>query len=58
MSEDDDDELYDTTNHIISAIRNHETRITRLESKQKQLETHIKKLTGTIIMGIKSSNLK
>ena len=30
-SDEDDDELYDATNHIITAIENHETRLVRLD---------------------------
>ena len=56
-SQDDEDELYDTTNHIISAIKDHETRLTRLESKQKQLDKHITKLTGALVMGIQSADI-
>ena len=41
-SEDSNDELIDSNNHIISAIEDHETRIVRLESHQEQLEHHIK----------------
>ena len=56
-SGDSDDELYNSTNHIISAIEDHETRIVRLEDHQKQLEHHIKELTGTLIMGIEQSDI-
>ena len=33
-SGDNDDELYESTNHIITAIQNHETRLVRLEDDQ------------------------
>lgn len=55
--DDDNDELYSTTNHIITAIKDHETRIRRIEQKQKNLEGHIKKLTGALIMGIKTQDI-
>ena len=56
-SGDSTDELYDSTNHIISAIEDHEIRIVRLEYHQKQLEHHIKELTATLVMGIKQSDI-
>ena len=34
-SGDSDDELYDSTNHIMSAIEDHDTRIVRLEDNHK-----------------------
>ena len=49
-SEDDDDELYESTNHLITAIQNHETRLVRLEDDQKQLKQHLEKLYNASIM--------
>ena len=55
MSTDDDDsELYDTSNHIIAAVQNHETRLIRLEDTQKQLDVHLEKLAKALVLGIKS----
>ena len=52
--DDDDDELYDSTNNLITAVKNHESRITRLETKQAQLETHLDRLTKQMILGIQT----
>ena len=53
--DDDDDELYDSTNNLITALKNHESRITRLETKQAQLETpHLDRLTKQMIFGIQT----
>ena len=38
MSATDDDDLVDSTNHIIKAVQDHENRIAIMESEQKQLE--------------------
>ena len=56
-SEDSNDELIDSNNHIISAIEDHETRITRLQAHQEQLQHHIKELTGILVMGIRQSDI-
>ena len=53
----DDDELYDSTNHLITAIQNHETRLVRLEDDQKQLKHHLEKLNNALIMGIRTQDL-
>ena len=53
-SDEDDDELYDATNHIITAIQNHETRLVRLEGQQKTLDKHIQKLTGALLSGFQN----
>ena len=58
MSTDDEDsELYDTTNHIIAAVQNHETRLIRLEDKQKQLDVHLEKLAKALVLGIKNQDI-
>ena len=56
-SEDDDDELYESTNHLITAIQNHETRLVRLEDDQKQLKQHLEKLNNALIMGIRTQDI-
>ena len=56
-SDDSNDELIDSNNHIISAIEDHETRITRLQAHQDQLQHHINELTGTLVMGIRQSDI-
>ena len=38
MAQDDNEDLYDSTNSLISAIKKHESRIPRLEEKQDQLD--------------------
>ena len=38
MSLADDDELVDTSNHIIQAVQSHDNRISRFEEQQKQLK--------------------
>lgn len=50
ISGDDEYEIYDSSNHILSAIQDREKRIVRLEDHPKQLEHHIKELTGTLVM--------
>ena len=58
MSTDDEDsELYDTTNHIIAAVQNHETRLIRLEDTQKQLDVHLEKLAKALVLDIKSQDI-
>ena len=56
-SGDNDDELYESTNHIITAIQNHETRLVRLEDDQNQLKQHLEKLNNALIMGIRTQDL-
>ena len=43
-SGDDEDELYESTNDLITAIQNHETRLVRLEDDQNQLKQHLEKI--------------
>ena len=54
---DDDDELYESTNHLITAIQNHETRLVRLEDEQKQLKAHLEKLNKALILGIRTQDI-
>ena len=56
-SGDNDDELYESTNHIITAIQNHETRLVRMEDDQNQLKQHLEKLNNALIMGIRTQDL-
>ena len=53
MSQADDDELLDSTNHNITAVQYHENRISRLEIQQTQLKDHLQKLTDQMVLGIK-----
>ena len=55
MAQDDDEALYDSFNNLISAIKNHESRIIRLEEKQDQLEKHLDRLTKQMVLGIKQN---
>ena len=52
--DDDDDELYDSTNNLITAVKNHKSRMTCLETKRAQLETHLDRLTKQMILGIQT----
>ena len=54
---DDDDELYESTNHLITAIQNHETRLVRLEDEQKQLKAHLEKINKALILGIRTQDI-
>ena len=54
---DDDDELYESTYHLITAIQNHETRLVRLEDDQKQLKQFLEKLNNALIMGIRTQDI-
>ena len=54
---DDDDELYESTYHLITAIQNHETRLVRLKDDQKQLKQHLQKLNNALIMGIRAQDI-
>ena len=56
-SGDDDDELYESTNHFIKAIQNHETILVRLEYDQKQLKQHLQMLNNALIMGIRIKDI-
>ena len=56
-SDDDYDELIGTTNHLIAAIEDHETRITRIESRQKQLDKVVDKLTDSLILGLRTKDM-
>ena len=56
-SDDDSDELIGTTNHLIAAIEDHETRITRIESRQKQLDKVVDKLTDSLILGLRTEDM-
>ena len=51
-----DDELVDTSNHIIEAVQSHENRISRLEDQQKQLKTHLDDLTDQMLIGLKTES--
>ena len=55
--DDGDDELIDTTNHLMTAIQNHETRIARVESRQKELDTKLDKLTEILVLGIRMQDM-
>ena len=48
-SEDTDDSLIDNSNHIITSIQEHETRIHREEEKTKQLKEHIEHLEEELV---------
>jgi len=54
---DDEDQLIDSTNHIITALKDHETRITRMEERQKQLNSHLKVLTKSLVLGIRTQDI-
>ena len=56
MSTSDDDDLVDSTNHIIKAVQDHENRIVRMESEQKLLKEHLKRLTEQMVIGIKTDS--
>ncbi len=56
MSTTDDDDLVDSTNHIISAVQDHENRIARMEKEQNQLKERLNRLTEQMIIGIKTES--
>ena len=56
-SGDDYEELYESTNHLITVIQNHETRLVRLEDDQKQLKQHLQKLNNVLIMEIRTQDI-
>ena len=41
MAQDDNEDLYDSTNNLISAVKNLKSRVTLSEEKQDQLEKHL-----------------
>ena len=56
-SGDNDDEMYESTNYLITAIQNHETRLVRLEDDQKQLKQDLEKLNNALIIGIRTQDI-
>ena len=56
MSLADDDELVDTSNHIIPAVQSHEHWISRLEDQQKQLKAHLDELTDQMLLELKTES--
>ena len=56
-SDDKSDELIGTTNHLIAAIEDHETRITRIEKLQKQLDKVVDKLTDSLVLGFRTEDM-
>ena len=57
-SDEDSDELIGTTNHLIAAIEDHETRITRIEERQKQSDKVVNKLKDSLVLGLKKKDKK
>ena len=56
-SDEDSDELIGTTNHLIAAIEDHETRITRIEERQKQLDKVVNKLKDSLVLGLRTEDM-
>ena len=56
-SDEDSDELIGTTNHLIAAIEDHETRITRIEERQKQSDKVVDKLTDSLVLRLLTEDL-
>ena len=56
IGQDDNEDLYDSTDNLISAIKIHESRITWLEEKQDQLEKHIDRITDQMLLGIRTES--
>ena len=56
-SDEDSDELIGTTNHLIVAIEDHETRITRIEERQKQLDKVVNKLKDSLVLGLRTEDM-
>ena len=46
--------MIDPTNYLITAIQDHETRIVRVEARQKELHTKLEKLTKTLVLGVRT----
>ena len=49
---DNNDELVSKINNIIDAIQGRESRLTRVENHQAQLQGHLKKITKQLLLGI------
>ena len=56
-SDEDSDELIGTTNHLIAAIEDHETRITKIKERQKQLDKVVDKLMDSLILGFRTDDM-
>ena len=56
-TDDEEDQLIDSTNHIITVLKDHETRIIRMEEKQKQLNSHLQQLTKSVVLGIRIQDI-
>ena len=55
-SDQDSDELIGTINHLITAIENHEIRITGIEKRQKQLDKVVDKLMDSLVLGFRTED--
>ena len=53
----DEDDLVDNNNHLVSAIQNHESRMVRLEKHQKLLQTQVEKLTKRLVLSIQREEI-
>ena len=51
------DEIIDNTNHIVSAIQNHESRIQRENLRTKELQDHVKALEQILLKSKQSTDL-
>jgi len=51
------DDIIDNTNHIVSAIQNHESRIQRENLRTKELQDHVKALEQILLTSKKSNDL-
>ena len=56
-SDEDSIELIGTTKHLIAALEDHENRITGMESRQKQLDKAVDKLTDSLILGLRTEDM-
>ena len=56
MSNGNEDEIIDSTNHIMGAISSQEARLVRLEAQQNQLSHHVKRLTDQFVLGVKTQD--
>jgi len=54
---DNTDELISNNNNVIDAIQNHESRLTRLESDQTQLRTHLDTISNQLVLGIQQQDM-
>lgn len=56
-SDDDSDEIIGTTNHLIEAIENNNTRLSRIEERQKQLHKVVDKSRVSFVLALRTTDM-